>query len=115
MVNHMHRKRILQLVLQIHLMVLRIHLMVLRIHQMALRIHQMALLGHMVKRMVEDMVQGMVQGMVVAPDVVWRQCQDAQQASDPVVKRPNSEEGPMTAVVLDHEQAHKTACGRHDE
>lgn len=53
---------------------------------------------------------GVVDGMRVPPVPVRGQGQDADDPAGPVVRLPAAEEGAVTAIVLDHEQAHEEAC-----
>src|SRR6266487_6630968 len=57
----------------------------------------------------------MVNGVSASPKIVWRERQHPNPASDPVVGETAMEEGTMTAIVLDHEQPHEKARGRHRE
>src|SRR5438270_3579279 len=43
--------------------------------------------------------------MRVAPEIVWRERQHPDNASDPVIEPAAAEERAMAAVMLDHEQA----------
>ena len=52
-------------------------------------------------------------GVRAPPEIVGRQRQHADHAPDPVVGETMAEECAMTAIVLDHEQAHEKAGGRH--
>ena len=56
-----------------------------------------------------------VNRMSASPEVVGRERQHADQATDPVVGKAMTEEGAMTAIVLDHKQPHKKAGRRHRE
>jgi hypothetical protein len=56
---------------------------------------------------------GVMRSMAAPPVVVWRQCQHADDAADPVVGLPRSEKGAVTAIMLDHEEAHQKAGSRH--
>jgi hypothetical protein len=56
-----------------------------------------------------------VDGVVVAPVVVGRHGQHATDAADPVIRQAVTEEGAVTAIVLDHEQPHHQPPCRHGE
>ena len=57
----------------------------------------------------------MVEGVAVSPEIVGRQCQHANDTSDPVIRATSAEECPVAAIVLDHEEAHEEAGSRHRE
>ena len=57
----------------------------------------------------------MVNGVRASPEIVRRERKHTDHASDPVVCETMTKEGAMTAIVLDHEQAHEKAGGRHRE
>ena len=54
-------------------------------------------------------------GMRAAPAVVRRQREHANDAADPVIGQPAGKKGAVTAVVLDHEQAHEEAGSRYGD
>jgi hypothetical protein len=56
---------------------------------------------------------GMMNGMAAAPEIVGRAGQDAERAADPVIDRFVAEERAVAAIVLNHEQPHQEAGGRH--
>ena len=49
------------------------------------------------------------------PEVIGRERQRADHPADPIVRAAIAEEGAMTAVVLNQEEAHKEAGGRHGD
>ena len=51
--------------------------------------------------------------MRASPEVVGRQCQDTEDAADPVIGNAMAEESAMAAIMLDHEQAHEKARSRN--
>ena len=53
--------------------------------------------------------------MRVAPAVVGRQREHAKDAADPVIGQTAGKKGAVTAIVLDHEQAHEKAGGRYGD
>jgi hypothetical protein len=55
----------------------------------------------------------MMDRMGAPPIIVGRQRQHAERASDPIIGETVLEEGPMAAIVLDHEQPRQQARGRH--
>ena len=57
----------------------------------------------------------MVECVTVSPEIVGRQGQYADDASDPVIRATSAEECAVAAIVLDHEEAHEEAGGRHGE
>ena len=57
----------------------------------------------------------MMSGVGASPEIVRRQRQHPDHATDPVVGAAAMEEGAVAAIVLDHEQAHEKARGRHRE
>ena len=52
-------------------------------------------------------------GVRPAPETVGRQGQNTDDPSDPVIGHAVAKEGPVTAVVLDHEQPHEEAGSRY--
>src|SRR6185295_10262999 len=48
---------------------------------------------------------GVMHGMGALPMIVRRQREDADDPPDPIIGRAATEEGPMAAVMLDHEEA----------
>jgi hypothetical protein len=52
-------------------------------------------------------------GVGASPKVVWCERQHSDHASDPVVRATTMKKGPMTAIVLDHEEPDQKARGRH--
>jgi hypothetical protein len=52
-------------------------------------------------------------GMARAPHIVRRQRDCADHAADPIISSAAAKERPVPAVVLDHEESHKEACGRY--
>nr|WP_211607345.1 hypothetical protein [Halomonas daqiaonensis] len=58
-------------------------------------------------RAIEIAGVGMVEGMAVSPEIKGGKGQDADGSTDPVIGPPRVKECPVTAVVLDHEQAHE--------
>ena len=56
---------------------------------------------------------GVVDGVGAAPEIVRRKGQHADDASNPVVGDSMTKECAMAAIVLDHEQPHQQAGGRH--
>jgi hypothetical protein len=54
-----------------------------------------------------------VNGVFASPEIVRRERQHPDHAPDPVVGETAVEEGTMTAIVLDHEELHEKARGRH--
>src|SRR5665213_1574769 len=54
-------------------------------------------------------------GMGPPPEIIWRQCQHADDAADPVIGEPVTEECAMTAIVLDHEQPDQKSRGRNGQ
>src|ERR1041384_5005796 len=57
----------------------------------------------------------MMSGVGAPPKIIRRQCQHADHATYPIIGAAAMEEGAVTAVVLDHEQAYEKASGRHRE
>ena len=55
----------------------------------------------------------MMGGMAVAPVVVGRQRQHAKDSAYPIVRQTMAKEGSMSAIVLDHEEAHKKPRSRY--
>jgi hypothetical protein len=54
-------------------------------------------------------------GVGASPKVVWCERQHPDHASDPVVDGTTMKKGPMTTIVLDHEEADQKARSRHRE
>src|ERR1700722_5765166 len=57
----------------------------------------------------------MMECMTVAPEIVGRQGQYANDASDPVIHPTSAEECSVAAIVLDHEEAYEETGSRHGE
>ena len=57
----------------------------------------------------------MVERVTVSPEIVWRQGQYADYTTDPVIHATSGEERPVSAIVLDHEEAHEETGGRDGE
>src|SRR5687767_2660036 len=55
----------------------------------------------------------MMHGMAATPVVVRCQGQHDNRATCPVIHPPAAKEGPVTAIVLDHEQSHEEAGSGH--
>jgi hypothetical protein len=53
-----------------------------------------------------------VERVTVSPEIVWREGQYADYATNPVIDATAAEERAVAAIVLDHEQAHKETSGR---
>ena len=64
---------------------------------------------------VEIAGRGVMRRMRTAPVIIWRQCEDAEDAASPVIRLSVGEERTMAAIMLDHEQAKQEACGRNDQ
>jgi hypothetical protein len=62
---------------------------------------------------VEISMRRMMQCVGVAPEAVGRQRQHADDTADPIVHQAMAEEGAVAAIMLDHEQPHQEARGRH--
>jgi HemY protein len=58
---------------------------------------------------------GMMNRMRAAPAVVGRQREHANDAADPVIRQTAGKKSAMTAIVLDHEQAHEKARCRYGD
>src|SRR5580704_605871 len=58
---------------------------------------------------------GMVHGVGAPPKIVGREGDYANDATGPVVRTPIGKEGPVTAVVLNYEQAYEKATGGHGD
>jgi hypothetical protein len=57
----------------------------------------------------------MVERVTVSPEIVRRQGQYADDASNPVIQATSAEECPVATIVLDHEEAHEETGSRHGE
>src|SRR3954451_22751648 len=57
----------------------------------------------------------MMHRMGMAPEIVRREGQDADDPPDPVIERAAAEERAVPAIMLDHEQADQERGGRNDE
>ena len=64
---------------------------------------------------VEVAAGGVMNRVGPAPEVVGRHGDDAEDPADPVIDGLMPEEGAVTAVVLDHEQAHEKAGSRYGD
>jgi hypothetical protein len=57
----------------------------------------------------------MVERVTVSPEIVGRQGQYANDASDPVIHATSAEECAVATIVLDHEEANEETGSRHGE
>jgi len=57
----------------------------------------------------------MVDGVGAPPEIIRREREHAEHASDPVVGMPLAKEGAVSAIMLDHEKADQEACRRQGE
>ncbi len=53
--------------------------------------------------------------MVVAPEIVGRQRDDADEPADPVIGARRTEKRPVAAIMLDHEQPDDEPRSRHNQ
>jgi len=49
------------------------------------------------------------------PEIIWRQCQHADDAPNPIIREAVAEKRSVAAIVLDHEKTHEKARGRHSK
>jgi hypothetical protein len=57
----------------------------------------------------------MVEGVSPPPEIVWRQCQHADDASNPIIREAVAEERSVAAIVLDHKETYEKARSRQSK